>query len=507
MAVEVSRLTRETLAKLVESAEVLSQGVNVLMNDPSGAGTGNVEVSRMTRETGFLFPADAEVLSQGVNVLMDDPSGAGTGLMVVSRMTREILGRCVDVQTAWTPTMVKFFAHNWADRAVLRTGYQTDVVQASETLAEKRRILIDRPERQLKLRWTEAGRSDVDEFLVQLRRFNQERMTIPLYMDQIEVTATSPVSQNVVNADFSKGRYFKNTPVVIVEIDYLGRPVGFETNVIDVNSGSTATMQVALASTLEPGSHVIMPLIRVREVLRVNVDNLSDRAANVIMEVDEVLGPNAIPASTCDAPPGLYQYKGDPIFCPDHDWVSPLRVSFIREGRVLRQGRAEITHRRGTRHRVQHDVRFTVDRADMWQVFRFFDSRRGRARPFWLLDMENLWEVVDHVGGTAFLGIDPLNSFTAFQDEMAHIGLEYNDGLCSVHEVITIQDVGGQWRLTLLPGDELPAGKTKDDVFRVGRARLCRNQSDEFVEEWQTTEAIQFNMRVIELFNEGDVTT
>lgn len=502
----VPRVNRETLGAQLGFPEVYAQNVNVLLDEPSGSGSGNVEVARLTRETGMHFPSQARVYAQNVNVLLDEPSGSGSGNVEVSRLTREILGRCVDQQVAWSPTIEEFFAHNWATFAKLSTAYQTDIVQASETLAEKRRSLINRPERTMRLRWSEAGRSEVDKLLVQLRRFGSERMTVPLYMDQSEVTAESLSGTSVLHANFSEGRYFPNTPILIVETDHAGRPLGFSTNTIAVNSGASATLQNTLSATTRPGCHVVFPLIRVHEVLAVNIENLSDRVVNLTMEVTEVLGKNAIPASTCDTPPGFGTYNGIPIFCPLHDWSRPLKVTFLREGRKLRLGRGETMHLRGPRHRVEHDIQFTVDRTDMWEVFRFFDSRRGRALPFWLMDQENLWEVVDHVGGGSFLGIDPLNSFTAFQDEMEYVGIEYTDGLCTIHQVITIQDTAGQWRLTLAPGDELLAGRTVNDVHRVGRARICRNKSDEFTEEWQTTEAIRFTMKVVELFNEGSVT-
>lgn len=465
-------------------------------------------VTRIAREVLAAQPPLAALTSQGLGVLLEDDlvTQAADGDASVTRLGREVLGRPGEqLESFEYPDGLDFYAHNWADKARLESTYRTDITEAQETLAEERRTILDRPERQLSVRWLRAGQDQVEQFLAQLRRFPNGKMVVPLYPDEVAVTAISSTGQALVHGDFSRGRFFRDGPVLLVRFDPVTKqPVGADAAIILANEGDRLRLASNVPVTLRPRLASVVPLMRVDEVLSVRTRLITRQVADLEVVFDETYGPTTLPPTASDVVPGFQRYRDLPIFDIPHDWTDSVEQGMERSGQRLEQGKGSVVTVRGERHRAEFAFSVTDDREAAWDAVRFFDARRGRWLPCWVLDQETAWDVVTAAGGfVSVLSTDA--GFDAFQAEMSYVGLELADGRVVVREVVNVQEVLGVWRLTL--AEDLPPGVSAADVGRVARARLCRLKSDALVEEWTTTGAVSVRMELVELLEEEEETT
>lgn len=506
----VTRIGREVLGASPLNGLFTSQGLGVLLDDDleTQAAVGAAFVTRLGREVLGDVVESARLTSQGLDVLLDDDldTQPGLGTATVTRLGREVLGRSAEqLETFPYPAGLDFYMHNWADESRLESTYRTDITEAQETLAEERRLILDRPERQLSVRWLRAGQADVEKFLAQLRKFPNGKMVVPLYPDEVPVSATSASGQSRVNGDFSRGRFFRNGPVLLVRFDPVTKqPVGADAAVIDRNNGDHILLTASVPVTLSPRLASVVPLMKVDEVLSIRTRLHARQVADLEVTFDETYGPTTLPPTASDVVPGLPSYRDLPIFTIPHDWSDPVEQGMERSGQRLEQGKGSVVTVRGERHKAEFSFSVTDDRAAAWDAVRFFDARRGRWLACWVLDQEDVWVVVTASGD--FVSVLPTSAgFSAFQAEMAYVGLELTDGSAVVRQVVNVQEVLGVWRLTL--AEPLPAAVTAASVDRVARARLCRLKSDALVEEWQTTGAVSVKMELLELLEEEEVTT
>jgi len=151
-----------------------------------------------------------------------------------------------------------------------------------------------------------------------------------------------------------------------------------------------------------------------------------------------------------------------------------------------------------------HRLEFREDRVGGWDLIRFFESRRGRLLPFWVVDFENIYTVA--LISNPFVTISStVGTLAQFQAEMDHIGLIFSDGTSVVRRTTAVVDNGGAWRITV--ADSLPGAYTHQDVVGFGRARLCRMEEDALLEEWTVTNLCSLSIPVIELLDETEVTS
>lgn len=506
-AIRATRYGLEVASAFPATAAVTSHGAEVVADgdDLFPAATGTAQAPRYGMEVGQSAPSPAGVTSQGAEVLMDAVLGATTAAIRAPRFGFEVLARRFSPLSGFTvPTALLHYTHNWIQGCSLESSYLTDVSQAAETVAEDRRQLQDRPRRVLDARWSISGDTNVDAFMVELRRYNQERMAIPLYPDTTEVTQTSNVGQKFLYCDTTLRRLFPNGIVAIVEYDGTDGSVSrVQYKQIEEKFGTRLKLTTNLDWTATVGSVAVMPLLRVHKMFDIGYVPVTEHTFQVTASFEEVYGPIALPPAASDTPSNFYEYDGKPIFDVEPNWGAALSVDLIREGSMQALGRGQEEDMRGERHRVHHGFEFQEERARAWDILNFFDSRRGRLRAFWLIDRENVWTPVEINYGSGYVSVAALGSYSAFTDEMDYVGIVFSDGVSVVREAVTLQNIVGTFRITL--DTALPAGYTASDIVRIGRARLTRNKSDTLKESWTTNTLCNMSVETVELLNEKDV--
>lgn len=502
-----TRFAQEILGAAPTVGAVTRQGVQVAFTSPGANSAATAKVTRLTQEILAQTPPSAGVTRQGVQVAFTKPEANSAATARVTRYGIEVLARTFIPMTEFAiPANFELFLHNWASRCTLEGSYRTDVTSAAESVAEERTGLIQKPYRALTVRWDIGGDDEANEMLVEMRRLVDETSVVPLYCDAVELTATASAGASTIYGDFSQGRWFRNGPVVIVRLTPVSaggatRVESYEFGVISTRFDDRLVLDATIATTSKAGRTVVMPLMLTHPQVSLGFTMETSNVIQLDATFDEVYGPTALPPIASDIPGTFNIYAGLPILSTTPQWSSGIDVEFIREGEQSAEGRGRVVFQRGSRHRVAHNLTFEGDRADIWPLIQFFDSRQGRLQAFWFIDMENVF-TVSLISGS-FLYVTPRGSLTDFQAETDYVGLIFSDGTSAVREAATIQLVAGSWRITL--DDTLPAGYTADDIVSFGRARVCRMREDSLTEQWQTTNVCTLRIPVIELLAEGEV--
>lgn len=509
VGMDVLHYSSEVLASFPDRAAVTRQTIQAALDIP-GATTVNANVLHYSFEVLGALPPQVSVTRQTIQAAMDVPNFT-SATMNVDRFSLETLARSfIPMTTFALPTNWELFLHNWSKKVKLESAWNTDISSSSEDVSEERTALLQKPYRALSVNWNVKGKEESNAFLVEMRRLVDETTVVPLYQDATELTADAASGQAIVYSDFTVGRWFKDGPVIIVQ--YKKAADGTQTTnldfyeyaVIDSTFTDRLVMTGNLAQSFDASSTIVMPLIKVHPQTKLRVRMINDNLLAVEAEFDEIYGETALPPLFTDLPPNFESYGTYPVLSTVPDWSRGITQEMRREGSQNSLGRGRVVYQRGARARVMHSLRFREDRVGGWDLIRFFESRRGRLIPFWVVDFENVFTVA--LIANPFVTVSSsLGTLADFQAEMSYIGLTMSDGTVLVRQALTIAEVGGAWRITI--DENIPAGYTTADVVGFGRARLCRAENDALLEEWTTTNVVELSIPVIELLDENEVTT
>jgi len=349
--------------------------------------------------------------------------------------------------------------------------------------------------------WELDDEDRMDRLLVMLRKLTNERIAVPLYLDQIELNAAYGSADTTLFIDTTTGRWFIGARVVIIQVGISGGYVSHSFHLISSKQTDRIVLTTALGVNVAATS-IIMPMIDCEVVLEAGMEKQTTCHGRVELEVSEVFGASQLPAVKADFPRGAQSFGDYPIFDINPDWIDGIQVGRDRQGKIFRRGRSTVVSVSATRSRQTNRLFMSGNRDEMWKNVEFFDTRRGRLRAFFLIDYEFVWEVADVDVSGNFIGIMPKGDFTDFQDELlgGFVGIVMRDGTFYVRNAVTIQQVFTVFRITVDP--PLPSGILVADIDRVARARHTRYSSDEMVEKWFHTCYMQVEQEFLETLQE-----
>lgn len=498
--VNLTRMSWEMIFETPPTIGVTRQGAEVMANADQ-ANAERTDLTRMSWEMIFNTPRTPAVTRQGAEVMAnaDEANGERVNL---TRMGWEVLSRkgpnpVVPLALA---ADVDFFFHNWAEPPSMESGWLTDI-QIASTGAEERRGLSQRPLRAISLQWLISEKSEADRMLVRLRKMAATRFQVPLYMDQVPLTAAALSGTNVLTMDPTLGRFFTGGRVAIVRRSGIGgaTPSMIQYHAIQSRTTSTMTLATNLTANVQVGDLVI-PLIDCEIMLTPSMQYVKAYGATVRLTAMEVAGPSQLPARISDFPDGFQRFRGKPIFYIEPDWINGVDVGVSRQGERANAGRTDLTYVAADRGRQTASYFLSAERLEALKIIDFFETRRGRLRSFWLVDQDQVWTALATT--TVFVDIDPFGDFDNFQEELEYVGIVMRDGTIHVREVVTIQAVLGVWRLTVTP--DLPSIDLTQ-VRRVARARFMRFDGDSMAETWNTDNVMTTRLGFLETLEEEDV--
>lgn len=502
--VDVHRHAIETLAKVPPTVQVNRQEVEAAFADEGSGGT--VDVHRHSIEVLAKSPSKAGLFRQEIEAAFSDVGAGGT--VRIHRHAVEVLARRAvpPVTPLSFPTGLDFFIHNWVANVEMSTRYMTDITRSPITLAEERRGLLERPQRQLRIEFLHGEVAELDRLLVHLRRLTAENLVSPLFQDTVAVTS-SGTGQAYINGDFRYRRYFDGGRVAVFPAEPTSDAMHLaaEVDVYSIEEVFSDKIKVErnLDQAYADSTWFIAPLIDLEIVLKPAVRHLTTDTAQVELTLNEVVGKSALPPSfTGGVPDGWQQQMGLPVFEFGPDWDGGINTIYQRYGQRRTEGRKSVVVPDGPRYVQVQEFKLKLDRPDFWSVMNLFDSRRGRLGAFWEIDQENMWTVLNT--GAQLIDVQSLGVFADFKDDFTdYAGIVMNDGTVYIREINVIQDVG-PWRLSLVAGNDLPA-ITVANIKRFSRARKKRFNSDSITEKWHTTETSEITFETVEVLAEGEV--
>jgi hypothetical protein len=463
-----------------------------------------LKVAALYAELAFGVAAEARVSKQSLEVLVDNSENNPVANLQIPFIFIELAaqrGPAAPVPLS-DPSGLDFFVHNWSNSVEMTTSYMTNVVQAQDSLAEERRGLWSRPDRQIKFTWLQ----NEPEWMIRLRsaaiRFPNERLVALMYQHQMIPTASSAASVTI-NADTTDRPLFVGQRVVIIKLNRdRSRVDSADMRRVIYKSDTYMTLDSATSFAIGEGDTIVFPTMDTEVNLKSAISFIAETVGRVDMELTEVVGPSALPPLSIAVPDGVESAYGIPIWDFEHDWTEPLQTFYIRDGKNFTQGRGTIIDAQGAHHRLVTPYKIgPFERHEFMRFSRFYDYCQGRLRPFWLIDQENNWTLEAINGAGLFLDFDPIGDFDEFVAVNEYVGVILKSGKRLVRKAVDVEDLGGSWRITLDAAVTFAAG----DERLIARARVSRFNKDEMVETWTTDGVATAHAEVIEILEEKDV--
>jgi hypothetical protein len=483
---------------------VSKQSFEAILDNSNTNTAAAVKVPFLSAELLLGVAAQAGVSKQSFEAIMDNSETNPVADIKVAALYGEILaqrGPAAPIPLD-DPSGFDFFVHNWSNVVTMTTSYMTDVVQAQDTLAEERRALWSRPNRQIRFTWLQND----PEWMIHLRaattRFPNERLVAPLYQHQMFPTSSSGASATI-NLDSTKRPLFVGQRIVILKLNRdRSRVDAADMRRVTYKADTYIELDSPTSFAIGETDTVIFPTMDTEVNLKSAISFVSETVGRVDMDLTEVVGPSALPPLSIALPGDIESAYSIPIFDFEHDWSEPLQTHYIRDGRNFTQGRGTVIDPQGARHRLLTAYKIgPFEREEFMRFATFFDYCQGRLRPFWLIDQENNWELLAINGAGSFLDFDPVGDFDEFITANEYVGVILEDGTRIVRHADDVEDLGGVWRITL----DDPVTFSVGDERLIARARVSRFNKDELVETWVTDGVATCVSEIIEVLEEKDV--
>jgi len=392
-----------------------------------------------------------------------------------------------------------FFPHNWSSRVNVETAFFTDITESAGSVAEERRSLRSSPGRVITAQFTALNKQDSALLINACLRLADQMNVFPLYSDVATVTAES--SGHVLWCDPRFKRFFPLQLVLIAQWSG-SRLVAYAYEYVSTVLEDKLIIS-ELAQTVPVGAKVY-PMMSIEPRLEITPTLLTDDKITVTVQALEAIGTHTLPPVADDDPVELdyLQWHEDyPVFKFSVDWTESLQVKVLRPGQQYGQGRDQIVDLAGTRPKFGFEFKHTfLNRSDFWDYLRFAESRRGRLRPFWVINPQTYFTVLNLLGNE--LTVRPVGgSDTDWTDFYTHVALVKTDGTVFISELVSI-DTETPSVLKLIMADA--AGFDEDSVRRATFAHLCRYQSDALQESWDTDGVVQVSSNIVEVLQEVD---
>lgn len=504
-AVSLHRFAGEVLAK--SPARIAEQRISY-ETAAAQSGSGAILEHRFSAE--ILIRNAVQIAVQRMSYETAAPQ-SGSGAISLHRFAGEMLARTgVPNPTPISLAAdIEFFLHNWVDEVEIETAYETDVIRSPDTLAEERRSLYQRPQRTMTLRWLRQGKSEVYQLRLLLRRLTGENLQVPLYPDVQQLSEDAASNATQIFLDTRDRRFFVGARVLFFPTNttYITR-TDVHVGVIQTMTASWIEIGASLGVAMTAGSWSAVPLLDCEILLDPAVTWETAEVGNVQLEVREIRGKSALPPMAVGVGSGFPRRLGRPIFEIEPNWLRGIKTTYRRYGSEQRVGRRLVPLLDGGRYvQVQDWDLAPVERSDWYRIAAHFDTRRGRAESFWVIDREFSWTVANTT--SIFVDIVPFGRFVDFDqiwtESNIAVAIRMKSGEIHLMQVNSVSDNGSFWRLTAVGGQTIEDPIDLSQIDFVARARISRFDTDAMREVWKTNNVCEIRLRTVETPNEKTV--
>lgn len=394
------------------------------------------------------------------------------------------------------PTL-DFFLTDWVGDQEIETVWPSDVVSSFLTDSEERRSLTTKPRRKIIVTWKGMDRNVSSRILFQLLRSAEESIEIPLYADQAAVTGTAGA---VVTCDTTNKRFYAGFKIVIVSPDLQT----VERGTILSLTAADITLTAALVASFGVNS-LIFPIMDVLPVLGHSMRYETDELLTLEAAFKEIPGTTALPSlvpTFGDNPTGFPVISTFPVLNLPHNWSLAFSAGIGRTGANFNQGKGPDVQIAGLKPIMNFRLDLSpLTRAESFSFLEFFDSRRGRCLPFWIIPPHSAFRATQDIGPN--VTIEALENLSDISDFVSWVAVEELDGTIHIEALASVASLSAtEWRLD--PSTPFPAIPLAQ-VSRVSMGHLVRFSSDANSERWGSDGVGLFEVGVTELVNEATV--
>jgi hypothetical protein len=337
-----------------------------------------------------------------------------------------------------------------------------------------------------------------------MARHTSERQPVPLLSDQAPLSNDANAtlfSIPVVTKDFR----FANTKRVFIHNFANG-----DYEILQVTPTGVTPVQLNLETPLvnsyPKGTSFVYPAIDTEVDLNLPTNFLNDQIADITVTFNEVQEASTLPGATVDSLPyGVNNvYKDIPIFPLEPNWRSVQNFSFKRSGKTYTVGRSIVANVRGDTPQVHISINAEeYDRDSIFKTIHFFESRKGRAYPFWVAAPNSVFRPHPSIppSGTVITNNGELEGdLDTYTQLFDHI-VVFQEDEQTFYEIDSFENSGGNTLIhTVETFDPGPGA-----VSALSSGHFCRFTLDVLGENWITDDKCSFNLSMVELKEEKDV--
>lgn len=412
------------------------------------------------------------------------------------------------IATNVTPTPIQLWAlayllrANWRDAVVTRSSFETNITAAFST-AEQRFGLRVTPFRTSTVLLSASGKAEVQKLRLFMQRAGQSRFLFPLYSDVTLATTALTATATTITCDTTNRRFAVGRRVAVCANSPDAAPT-FETAVISGVTSTTLTLSAGLTNNYDIHA-TILPLMESNLVLNSSGGVVTSQYAHATFTAIEAA--NGLQLANIVAvgstPAGYPTYGAVPIFDTEPNYAEETTFNVTRSGRMTDSGIDSIPAVYGDRAAFGFKASYpTYDRASLWKLLTFFESRGGMLLSFFGISptVEFTATAVAVDGSTITVQANTLEYDWAYT---GYIAVRQVDGTVDVRKVAMVVRVGSSDTITF---DSAITGLTLGNVQRVHHAFHARFDQDELTESWTNNVVQNTTLSIKELIEEKDVT-
>lgn len=388
----------------------------------------------------------------------------------------------------------------WAEDIAYSRGFSTDVRRAL-TATERRTPRLSRPTRTLTHQTQTITQEDAGQLSGWLSRASGGRMPIPIWPDLFSIAS---IDGTDLNSDTSLTGYEFEDGARVAIIRH--RPGSAASTFIGIGLiASVGEFAITLTSPV-PGAQAgdrCVPIMEAMPATQTRIDIRTGRITNSRAQWEEAIGktaysPRATPGAT---PSDFTEYAGYPVLPYFGDFRSTA-AGWERDADYRNVGLGQRVTVRADRPRIRGRITLGFHGGSGRRFRRFFDSRAGRAYPFWFCDPTETLAPTSNPSTGTILAATSLTDYELQQIEAIYL-VYPGDSEPTVRMVASASLTDGIATFTL--EDALPSTFDPALIRRCGFAHLARFDSDELTERWQTHAINQTEIDIVGLIDEASI--
>jgi len=190
-------------------------------------------------------------------------------------------------------------------------------------------------------------------------------------------------------------------------------------------------------------------------------------------------------------------FEGYPIFDIPHNWSTDPTNSVFRYGTKVEFGRGRLVEVDSDRPQMKWGLKSSMSRAEAFYFLRFFDWARGRLAPFFFVNPQTLWEIVE-LRPNEIVIKGSTESVDDIMDFFEHVAIKVPNEDPIITTVAQVTAEGDNF--VILTG----AAFDESSAFEgLTSAHLVRFAADAIREVWTNREVCEVSYTLIELLSTG----